>query len=134
MTKLVKNCVVIFLLVLCAPWLVSTMLHAVSEGLATTLYSAGGALKTAVLLFGLSLFVYLIPIIGRPLAVLIATFAILIGGIASIVLLVSGGGGNAAPTAPQTVAPAPAAGSAGSGVGTGKDEVFRGSAFPGVVK
>lgn len=128
MTKLVKNCVVIFLLFVTAPWLVSTMLHAVSEGLATTLYSAAGALKTAVLLFGISLAVYLIPIIGRPLAVMIATFGILVGVISSIVLLVSGGE-NAAPTATQTVAPA--AGSAGTGK---NDEVFRGSDLPRVTK
>jgi hypothetical protein len=134
MTKLIKICVVIFLLFVTAPWLVSTMLHAVSEGLATTLYSAAGALKTAVMLIGMSLFVWLVPIIGRPLAVVIGAFGVLIGGVAGIVLMFSsggGGGGNAAPTAPQTVAPAaPAAGSAGTGAG----EVFRGSAFPGSVK
>jgi hypothetical protein len=129
MTKLIKICVVIFLLFVTAPWLVSTGLHAVSEGLATTLYSAGGALKTAVMLIGMSLLVWLVPIIGRPLAVVIGAFGILIGGVAGIVLMFSsggGGGGNAAPTATQTVAPA--AGSAGTG------EVFRGSAFPGSVK
>jgi hypothetical protein len=129
MTRLVKNCVVIFLLFLCAPWLVSTGLHAVSEGLSTALYSAAGAMKTAVMLIGMSLLVYLVPIIGRPLAVLIATFGILMGAVAGIVLMFSSGeGGNAAPTTPQTVSPA--AGSAG----TGKDEVFRGSDLPRVTK
>jgi hypothetical protein len=129
MTRLVKNCVVIFLLFLCAPWLVSTGLHAVSEGLAATLYSVGGALQTAVMLIGMSLVVYLIPIIGRPLAVLIATFGILVGAVAGIVLMFSSGGdGNASSTTPRTVSPA--AGSAGTGTG----EVFRGSAFPGSVK
>lgn len=128
MTKLVKNCVVIFLLFLIAPWLVSTGLHAVSEGLSTALYSAAGAMKTAVMLIGMSLVVYLVPIIGRPLAVLIATFGILMGAVAGIVLMFSSGEGGNAATTPQTVSPA--AGSAG----TGKDEVFRGSAFPGVTK
>lgn len=126
MSRLVKNCVVIFLLVLCAPWLIVTGLHAVSEALSTALYSAGDAMKTAVMLIGISLLVWFVPIIGRPLAVVIGAVGILMGGVAGIVLMFSSAGGNAAPTAPQTVSPS--AGSAGTG------EVLRGSAFPGVSK